>query len=294
MVNRRVAVLICYKDRPSEVAMLLESLYFQTYQNFDIFMLDDQSGTPLQTYHFFNCIVNRMIYSNHKMFIHKTEFPHGVSKARQKIVDIALSSGRKYDFFMRVDDDVVLEKDFIERLINVIDQGYDLASGVTPPMHVPIFVREPKYIGEIINRVILDNNGNYVFNGDDCGMLYTESVILPAHHFRSSALYKVEIHDKVNYLPTKLTKHGFREEQIFSYKMLMSGLKIGVDTGAIAWHQMTPSGGERFSDSAQLIQINQGVLEEFTKENKEELNRIFKQPELTKQELMKETNLARI
>ena len=287
---KETAVLINVRDRPTELNMLLLSLYYQTYQNFDIYILDDMSGTTLNSYHHFNCAFN-LLRNKHKIYLIRTEFPHGVSKARQRIVDIALK--KDYKYLCRVDDDVVLEKDFLERLIKVIEAGYDLASGVTPPMQVPTFVRNPEYIGKVINRVVLDNDGNYIFNGDDCGMLYTDSVILPAHHFRSSTLYKAKIHDKVNYLPTKLSKHGFREEQIFSYKCQMNGFKIGVDTGAIAWHQMTPSGGERFTDQNDLVLFNENILKQFTKENKEELRKIFPDIKLTKQELMKETNLIR-
>jgi len=291
-MSKETAVLICLKDRPSEVSMLLESLYFQTYKNFDIYILDDQSGTPLQNYHFFNCITNRLMCNGNRVFMQKTTFPHGVSKARQAIVDWALK--KEYKYFARIDDDCIVEADFLERLIKVLESGYDLASGVTPPMHAPTFKRDPKNLKGIVNRVVLNNDGNYVFNGDDCGMAYTDSVILPAHHFRSSAVYKTEIHKKVNYIPTRLSKHGFREEQIFSYKLLMAGYKIGIDTGVTAWHQMTPSGGERFPESNELIKFNEQMLQEFTKEHKDELNKIFGQPEISLQEKMKETNLIRV
>ena len=289
-INETV-ILVCYKDRPSELAMLLESLYYQTYKDFDVVIIDDYSGTTINNYHFLNCIINRLIYSNHKVWIERNDFSYGVSKNRQKCVDFALKKGYKY--FCRLDDDVILEPDYLERLHKVLEKGYDLASGVTPPMRTPLFKRESKFVGDIINRVILDKEGNYIFNGDDCGILYYDEVILPAHHFRSSALYKSEIHDKVNYTPTKLSKHGFREEQIFSYKLLMNGYKIGVDTGAIAWHQLTPSGGERFSDSNELVKFNETILKDFTKENKDKLNKIFGHPEITIQERMKQTNLIR-
>lgn len=292
MVKKEMAIMIAYKDRPTELTMLLESLYYQTYQDFDVFIRDDVSGTPIENYHFLNCIINLLKCSGHKIIIKKNEFPHGVSKNRQALVDDVLE--KDYTLGTRLDDDVILEQDYLERMIKVLEKGYLLASGVTPPMQSPLFKRDPKHVGEVINRVVLDNEGNYIFNGDDCGILYTESKILPAHHFRSSATYYMKIHKKVNYTPTKLTKHGFREEQIFSYKLQMEGYKIGIDTGAIAWHQMTPSGGERFPESNELIQQNQRILEEYTKENKDRLNKIFGQPELTKQELMKETNLAKV
>jgi len=285
---KEIAVLINTKDRVTELGMVLESLHFQTYQDFDVYILDDAGNNPNTNYHHFNCIINLM-KRTHKVFMRKTQFPFGVSRVRQEIVDWAMKGDYKY--FLRIDDDVVLESDFIERLL-VLMQDYDIASGVTPPMVQPTFIRNSEYIGKIINRVILDKDGEYIMNGDDCGMSYTDSVILPAHHFRSSALIKREVHEKVKYYPTRLTKHGFREEQIFSYKAQIEGFKIGIDTGAIAWHQQTPSGGERFPDSNELVKQNQQVLVDFTKEHKDKLNELFTHEDIpTKLQLQKENNL---
>jgi len=287
---KELAVLINTRDRPTELALLLQSLRTQTYKNFDIFILDDQSGTNLSNYHFFNCMVTRLKLEGIKVFLKRTEFPLGVSRARQTIADWALEKDYKYT--LRVDDDVLLETDYIERLFKVINSGFDIASGVTVPMTGPVFRREPKFLNGMVNRVILDKDGNHIMNGDDCGWAYTESVILPACHFRSCALIKRKVHEKVNYYPTKFSKHGFREEQIFSYKAQMFGFKIGVDTGAVNYHQLTPSGGERFADSQNLTVFNQKVFEEFTRENKVELNKIFNKDNIpSKLSLLKETNL---
>lgn len=286
----RISILINVKDRPTEIGLLLQSLRTQTIQNFDVFILDDCSGSSLTNYHFFNCIVNRLKQENHKVLIKRTDFSEGVSKARQKIVDWVRSLPFDYEYYLRVDDDVVLEQDYIERLLKVIDLGYDLASGVTVPMASPTIKRDPKFLNGIINRVILDNDGNYILNSDDCGIEYTKSVILPAHHFRSCALYKSKIHDKVNYDNT-LSWHGFREEQFFSYKLLLNGYKIGVDTRAINYHQMTPSGGERNTQTIQNTQFNQYQLEIFTRENIKELKKLFPDEPKLDLELTKQTNL---
>lgn len=284
---KETAILINVKDRPTELALLLQSLRTQTYQDFDIFILDDCSGTPLTNYHFFNCMNTRIKLENHQVYIKRTEFPHGVSRARQRIVDWAME--KDYKYFLRVDDDVILEADYIEKLAKVILK-YDIASGVTVPMQVPTFKREPHFLKGIINRVILDENGNHIFNGDDCGMEYTESIILPAHHFRSCALIKREVHEKVKYYPTCLSVHGFREEQIFSYKAQIEGFKIGVDTGAINYHQITPSGGER--PTTNMTGFNQEQFLDFTKKNKDKLIPLFsKKEDLDELELMKSTNL---
>lgn len=287
---KKLAVLINVRDRPTELALLLQSLRTQTYQDFDVFILDDCSGSPLTNYHFMNCMINRMRSEDHKVFLKRTDFCEGVSAARHKIVQWAEEFD--YEYYFRCDDDTVLEPDYIARLFMVIEEGYDLASGVTVPMADPTPKRDPKFLNGIINRVILDEDGNYIMNGDDCGIEYTESVILSAHHFRSCALYKSRVHKEVNYLPTTLSFHGFREEQIFSYKLLMAGYKIGVHTRAINYHQMTPSGGERDTQTEENLKFNQEQLEKFTRENKDKLTPHFPmEPMPSKLELTKKTNL---
>jgi len=284
------AILINVKDRPSELALLLQSLRTQTYKDFDIYILDDCSGTLLTGYHFMNCLFG-IIKQERRLFIKRTDLSEGVSVARQKIVDWVKSMPFKYKYYARLDDDCILEPDYLERLTKVLTKGYDLASGVTIPCG-PGLKRDPKFLNKIVNRVILDKDGNYIMNGDDCGMKYIESVILPAHHFRSCALYKSEIHDRVNYTPTTLSWHGFREEQLFSYKLILAGFKIGVDTGAVNYHQMTDSGGERSTQTPENTNFNQAQLEKFTKEHADELNKIFPQePKPTRLELCKNTNL---
>jgi hypothetical protein len=147
--------------------------------------------------------------------------------------------------------------------MRVINDGYDLASGVTVHIASPEFVRDVKHVEPIIGECKLDDKGNLILNCDDCGILYTESKILPSHHFRSCALYKRKIHEVGIDYKSRLSNNGFREEQIFSFKMLVHGFKIGVNTGAINWHLQTPSGGER--DTMNMTQFNQEQFELTTK-----------------------------
>ena len=74
--------------------------------------------------------------------------------------------------------------------------------------------------------------------------------------------------------------------------MLLAGFKIGVDTGAINYHQMTPSGGERGTQTQENTMFNQKVLEDFTRENHIELSKLFKHDYVpTELELTKSNNL---
>lgn len=270
----KTAILINTKDRVSELAMLLQSLRTSNYKNFDIFILDE-SSTPLTNYHFFNQITNLLKMENHKVFIKQNLLKKGVTHARQTIVDWVRSLPFKYGYYLRMDDDCIAEPNYIDQLFEVIKSGYDVASGVTLACQ-PMPKRETKYLNGTINRVKLDKQGNHKINGDDCGISYADKAILPAHHFRSCALYKSEIHDKANYLPTRLSPKGFREEQIFSYRLQLAGYKIGVNTHAINYHQMTPSGGCRYPNPELLIKQDQEMFEEFTRDNKTELKKLFK------------------
>lgn len=294
-----IDIHICTRDRPTELALLLNSLRTQTYKNFRIFISDDAGGTPIQAYHFLICIMNKLNDEGNHINYTRNEFGLGVSKNRQKLIDMSLQD-RRAEYILRLDDDVFIEPDYIEKLLGVIKSGYDLASGVTPFVGQAQFKRDSKFL-DVADKVILDKEGNFIWNGDDCGMEYIDERIIPLHHFRSCALIKTEVFDKVSY-DSRLSKHGFREEQILSFKMIKEGFKLGMNTKAIAWHLLTPSGGERFSDSHELIKLNEEVMREFTRKLRSEgdfltpynksLGIEIKMPD--KEELTKNTNLVRI
>ena len=295
-----IDIHICTRDRPSELTFLLLSLRNQTYKNFRILISDDASGTPINAYHFLVCVMNRLNDDGNHVYYSRNDFGLGVSKNRQKLVDQSMKDNIA-EYILRVDDDVILEPDYIEKLLKVINSGYDLASGVTPFIGQAQFKRESKFLEPVANKVILDEEGNFIWNGDDCGLLYYDERILPLHHFRSCALYKREIHNKVDY-SNRLSKHGFREEQILSFKMIKEGFKLGMHTQAIAWHLLTPSGGERFADSNELVRLNEEVMRDFTKKLRKEGDFISDYNKLLgikvdmpdKEELTKQTNLIRL
>jgi glycosyltransferase involved in cell wall biosynthesis len=258
----RILVCIATKDRPTEVALLLDSLRNQTYQKFDIMLIDDGSGTPIQNYYFISLLLNKIKYEGHEIYTFRNNEPTGVSNVRQQAVDFLLQH-MKHDYLARLDDDSIAEPNYLQELINVVTSGYDIACGVVPNFNMPTLIRDINNVSPIIGYCELDGNGSIIANFDDCGSLYTANRILLTPHFRSSALFKREVFEKgVNY-KSRLSKNGFREEQIISFKAIIAGFKIGCNTGAILWHLNTPSGGER--DTMNMGQFNQEVFEETTK-----------------------------
>jgi len=264
----KIDIMICTKDRPTEIALLLQSLRTQTHQDFDIYIMDDRSGTQLQQYHFMQCIVNQMKLENHNMVLMRNDIPYGVTRLRQIIVDTIMDIG-KGEAILRLDDDNLLEPDYIERLIKCLDKGYDIASGLVPPCGTPSIKREVKYVKPFISDIKMNKKGELISFGDDCGYQYIEKEILPSVSFRSMALMRKEVHKKVKY-EDNLGFCSFREEQFFSFRALVEGFKICVDTGAIAYHLNTPSGGERTKDYYDNLNRNHEILNKISQKMHEE------------------------
>lgn len=259
----KVDIMIATRDRPSEMGLLLQSLRTQTHQDFDIYIYDDRSGAPIQQHHFINVILNRLKLENHNVLIWRNQIPLGVTRLRRNMVDKIMKVGRG-KAILRLDDDNLLEPDYIERLVKCLDDGWDIASGLVPPCGMPFMKRETRFVKPFISDVKLNDKGEITYFGDDCGMEYITKEVIPSPNFRSMALIKKSVHEKVKY-EDNLGFCSFREEQWFSFRALLEGFKICVDTGAIAYHIMTPSGGERTPEYQNGLQTNHELLNKFTK-----------------------------
>ena len=261
--NKRITIMVASKDRHSEIALLIQSLRTQTYQGWDLVILDE-CQTPIEVCDYLAKLLNRIRLENHCVKVFKNEVSLGVCNARNMLI--------KLDYFnnpyvARLDDDVILESDYLKRLVDVIEiNGYDIASGVTPLLGSPDVIRNADEIGFVINEKEIDQEGNIVKHGDDCGYTYNKSKIFPTHEFRSNALMKKEVLDAGVRYPTNLSPVGFREEAFFSFSAQYKGFKIGVDTSAVAYHLVTPSGGCRFIDYADKVQSDDKYFRKWVKE----------------------------
>jgi len=261
-MNNRITIQIASRDRHSELALCLQSLRTQSYQDFDI-IIGDESQTPVQSCHFLMSIIARLQQEGHRIKIVRNDLPRGVCFIRNLLIK---NNTYENKYSARIDDDVILESDYLLKMINGINQGYDLMSGVTPNMPMAEWERQPSFVKPIINDMSLDKDGNIIEYKDDCGYSYIKSEddrisnIIPATNFRSNAVYLSEIEKKIKY-PESLSFVGFREELWFSLQAILKGYKLGVDITAKAFHLQTPSGGCRFPDYAQKVALDQKTTE---------------------------------
>lgn len=269
----RITIQVATRDRHSELGLLIQSLRTQTVQNWDLIILDDASGMRVADSGFLMALINRVKLENHRVKLLRNEFSNGVCAARNKLIE---EDTYDNEFVCRLDDDVVLEPDYLERLVKVINKGFDMASGVTPLIAYPEVIRDNKFIDKTINRHILTSSGELEETKDECGYCYMNEDVYNTHEFRSNALYRKEITDKGVRYPKTLTHTGFREERWFSYQAQMLGYNIGVDVQAIVYHFQTPSGGTKQGNYQENVRLDEETTNKWIKKHKDKLLKVIK------------------
>ena len=81
-----IDVMITSKDRHTEVALLLQSLRGQTFQNWNVILLDNASGAPMQNFNFLPSLFNRIKLDGHRLKILRNSIDNGVCAARNTLI----------------------------------------------------------------------------------------------------------------------------------------------------------------------------------------------------------------
>ena len=249
--QEKISICICSKDRVSELSLLLQSLRNQTYKNWDLVLVEEShQDRPIDFYEFITKIKLQLLREGHKITQKTTLTKNDIGKARNQATALA-----ETDLVVRIDDDSICEADYLERLYNIISKNdkAGAVSGIVPSLGQAPVVRNLDCVGKIFNRIDFDEQGNMTYVGDDGGCEYTPDAVLPAHHLRSSFIFRKDVHDKVGKHPTEFGKTGFREESDLTMRMRFKGYDLFTDTAAKAWHLRTQSGGVRYQDYSQQV-----------------------------------------
>lgn len=272
----RVTIHVTSKDRHSELAMLFTSLRAQSFQDWDLVYVDDASGTPASNCQFLMAIINRLRIDGHKVRMVRNAISKGVCYARNKCIEMDDFGN---ELICRLDDDIILDTDYLASLRSGIIVGYDLVTGVIPLLAVPEWTRDNNFVGEVINEHVMLND-ELVSRKDECSFTYLEDAIIPTHQFRTNAMYKKELQEDViarwgMVYPDYLSPVGFREEGFFSVKALALDFKLAVVTGAVAYHMQTASGGCRYPDYNKFVQQDDFLFVKFLKKIHAEYGDVF-------------------
>lgn len=251
--NKRVLVGIPTKNRPDSISLLLRSLLQQTHTAWDLVVIDDnddradEEKMAMRHHPLIKALLTRIMYEGHKWYVIAGD-QRGPQVAHQKILDYA--EKHKYEYILRLDDDVVIEPDYLEKLFNNIahqPQVGAVAGSILSPdmreeqtMAPDDFYNHPRYQATIQNVLT-----------QDCLLhvhhLPTEDLV-SCEHLYSSYLYRTKAALEVGGYPKNLSQVGHREETLFSHKIYKKGYTLYLDPAAVAWHYRHALGGIRWTN----------------------------------------------
>jgi GT2 family glycosyltransferase len=175
----------------------------------------------------------------------------------------ALSKG--YKLVLRIDDDILLEKDVIRKMVEafVADEkveyaaiGYILLNPSVPKemqFAPPDYLSRPEFAGTR-NPCVL--NAQIVLYPDDV----TER---EAEHLYSSYMYRPELISSVGGYATDLSRVAFREESIPLIELFLAGWKLKYLTKAVGYHFNEPQGGVRSVPEDSRMRMYEGDQRKF-------------------------------
>jgi len=271
--KNRMAIHILTRMRHPYLSCLLHSLLQQTYTNWDLFILDNNDEQfHIQRDHLIVSILTRMRYNKHDIVVvrpNTDELKKNIGQSRNILID----ASKEYKWAVRIDDDSILDKHYLERLWDVIkskpNENISAVGGVVPTYQSPeLWKYPPKIFNEIKKTPVPErylklskkypelggfkNETEEYYNVgeplDDGAYLYhpEHDTVIVSHHLRSSYLFSIPVLSEIGGFPSS-DDTGFREETIASIKMLEKGYKLYTHTQAIAWHLWAPNLGRGYS-----------------------------------------------
>jgi len=247
-----LTVGIPVKDRPVELALLLQSLLNQTLQDFQVLLVNDCQETDFLNE---NSTVQGLI-----KLLERSGSPvdiiggdhKGPQYCGQRILENAAT-----ELIFRLDDDVVLQPDCLEKLMAVVAEGYDAVGPIYLDPQRPL---EEQVIPEDTSREDLMKAGRVYWQDDlflTCILqvnLHPTDEPVPVEHLNSGFLYRKSAARKAGGYFLDYSVVGHREETDISYRMFYTGARLAVVPAARAFHFHPAYGGIRETKGQKMRQ----------------------------------------
>ena len=243
MKKLTVGILNC--NRGIEISLLIYSLINQTYQDFDIIIIDDNSNNFLYENSTFKSLLKL-----HENLGHKIEIIKGKQKGPHYAGQLLLENS-KSDFILRLDDDVTLQSDCIEKLINCFTTDDIVAVG---PIYLLPFVNISEQIIDLdqildyekIGKITLIDQNHIDVNGSlQMNILKNFRGNIEVEHLHSGFMYRRLSLENIGGYFLGYSKVAHREESDTSYRLFLNKGKLLVCPEAICFHYHPLFGGIR-------------------------------------------------
>jgi len=240
--KKKILINIHTHNRPDALAVNLTGLYFQTFRDFDIMIVDDASEEPIEEDPLIKIFAERFKHEGDKLTFIRMEENRGIATNRALILDKI----KEYDYVMDLNDDHLMEHNCISKLVRTLAYDNVVAVGTATPMFFwPYETICRPYTGQVINdmwtkgdQIMLKRGIDYLYMKGD--MPINEPLEQP--HV-SQFMYKPE---SLKRLPKKYSILGFTEETDLALRLAKnSGKRLVFQPDAISWHMQYEVGGIR-------------------------------------------------
>lgn len=240
------------KDRPVELALLLQSLLNQTFQRFRVLLVNECQETDfLSENSTVQGLIKLLERSGSPVTIVQGD-QKGPQYCGQRILEHAAT-----ELIFRLDDDVVLQPDCVEKLLAVIAEGYDAVGPIyldpqrpTEDQVIPegTSLEDRMKVGRVYWKDELFLSGILQVN------LHPNAEPVPVEHLNSGFLYRKSAACKAGGYFLDYSVVGHREETDISYRMFRTGARLAVAPAARAYHFHPAYGGIRETKGQQMRQ----------------------------------------
>jgi len=240
---RRVSIVISSKDRRHFILPTLWSILKQNYRWWDICIVDDSSDTFKEDKWIKDNYLEHIlkeIQKNHKVAV--------ISSPKTNRVGASFQAGFRYvkdnwnnQLFLRCDDDVILEPDYIEKLVPLFDD--EKVGGVSGLCLDP--GKDIQYIPAGDQRYSVWGKVSTITNSPNLQWFrHEQSNPFEVEFFHSTQMLRISCMDLIGGFDTQLFS-SYREENQISWRIHVEGYKLLVNPLAEIWHTKAPVGGTR-------------------------------------------------
>jgi GT2 family glycosyltransferase len=233
-----VAVTIATKNRPAYLAMLLATLAQQTYRRW-ILVVNDQSDEPVAEHAAVKDVLTLIETQGRPVTVIRTTNP---TDRYQRVLDAVPPD---VEFVHRIDDDVVVSPDYLEKLVRPFaffpDRPVAAVGGCLPapnmqPMGLSDALRQPGWFPRV-DRPTWRLQGHFYRERE---VLEMESLWGCAMCYRRTA-----VEDVGGWVVEGQSQQIFREDSDMSARLVVAGYELMMTTEALGWHLVAPTGGAR-------------------------------------------------
>lgn len=236
--DEKIAIAIPTKNRHSYLSALLSSLVQQSYVNW-MLVINDSSKPCVEENDTLKDLFSLIRNKGHDV---KITYTHSGWDRHQKAMEAV---PEQIEFIIRIDDDLLLEPDFIKKILKPFyffkDRPIVAVGGCYPEtfyktQNLDVRLIDPSWVSRI-------DSPSWKLQGHH----YQEKQILEVESLLGHAIcYRRSVVKEVGGWAVKgYSDQAHREESDLCARLKAGGYELMVSTEAIGWHLYSPSGGSR-------------------------------------------------